>query len=229
MCRGWSGHVYKFRSSNGNRSTSWNIKQSHWWSLSASLKPTFNRAARLNAWSAVCSTIKMPYSICCFIKNGWMFLRKMGKWSGRSRYGTTMATRSRAAHSVGLYQPPSNRRPRNRDSIEPIDSSCTSTSMGPIRLGGCVGHTISPNFCIIVLRNGTCPLPPLSFRIGCSATKPLTGTERLKTKYKMNYKKSSKFIKFHFTAMATAYISLCRALIDSTWRVNPCDWSYDRS
>lgn len=179
MCRGWSGHVYKLRSSSGSKSTSWNIKQSHWCSFMASLKPTFSSDARLNAWSAVCSTIKMPYSICCFIKNGWMFFRNMGKWSARSRYGTTMATRSRAAHSVGLYQPPFSRRPRKRDSMDSIDSCCTSTSMGPIRLVGCVGHTSSPNFRIIVLKNWICPLASalaVSFPLGCS---PLFDTEGL--------------------------------------------------
>uniref|UniRef100_A0A915KAW5 Uncharacterized protein n=1 Tax=Romanomermis culicivorax TaxID=13658 RepID=A0A915KAW5_ROMCU len=48
ICRGCSGHVYKFRSSSGNKSTSWKMKHCQSYSFLASTKPTFNNLALLN-------------------------------------------------------------------------------------------------------------------------------------------------------------------------------------
>lgn len=131
ICRGWSGHVYKFRSSIGNKSISWNMKQSQWFIFSASTKPTFISAARLKSETASCSIKNMPYSICCFIRNGWIFARNIGKCVARSRYGITMATRSRAWHSFGLNQPPGKRAAANWCSTFSMDSKFTFTSIGP--------------------------------------------------------------------------------------------------
>lgn len=131
ICRGWSGHVYRLRSSIGSRSISWNIKQSQSESFNASTKPTFIKAARLNKPSATCSIRNIPYSICCFIRNGWRLARKIGKCDARSRYGITMATRSRAVHSEGLNQPPGRSWAAYRASIFFNVSSVVFTSIGP--------------------------------------------------------------------------------------------------
>lgn len=49
MCLGCSGHVYRFLSSSGSRSTSWKMKQSKGRSFKASTYPTFMSIARLKA------------------------------------------------------------------------------------------------------------------------------------------------------------------------------------
>lgn len=49
MCLGWSGHVYRFRSSSGRRSTSWKMKQSKLLRASASTNPTLSNMALLNS------------------------------------------------------------------------------------------------------------------------------------------------------------------------------------
>lgn len=131
MCLGWSGQLYKFRSSMGSKSMSWNMKQSQSPSFCDSTKPTFMSAARLNNPSVTCSITKIPYSICCFIRNGWMLARKIGKCCGRSRYGMMIATRSLALHSFGLYQPPGRNFPTKWDSITFISSSVVFTLMLP--------------------------------------------------------------------------------------------------
>lgn len=153
MCRGCCGHLYKLRSSNGIKSTSWKMKQSHLCICNATKNPTFMRAARLNKPSEICSTTKIPYSICCFISSGCMFFRKTGKWSARSRYGMTIATRSFGLHSCGLYQPPGSKRSRNRFSIEDIGSYSVSALIGPIKFGGVIGHAFKPNFVINFAKN----------------------------------------------------------------------------
>lgn len=159
MCRGWSGHVYKLRSSIGSKSISWKMMQSQSFILSASTKPIFMRAARLKRPSAICSTTKMPYSICCFIKNGWIFFRKIGKWWARSRYGMTMATRSFALHSIGLNVPPGNNLLRKRSSTRSNFSYDVSTSIGPCKSGGIGGQLFRPNEVINFCSNCFAPVP----------------------------------------------------------------------
>ncbi|CAH0694506.1 unnamed protein product [Spodoptera exigua] len=50
--------------------------------------------------------MNIPYSICCFIKNGCMWLRNTAKCCCRSLNGTMMATLCLAVQLGGLYLPP---------------------------------------------------------------------------------------------------------------------------
>ncbi len=134
LCLGWSGQLYKFRSSIGSKSISWNMKQSQSPSFCDSTKPTFINAARLNSPSVTCSMRNIPYSICCFIRNGWMLAKKIGKCWGLSRYGMIIATRSFAMHSVGLYQPPGSNFRRKWDSMTLMSSRVVFTSMLPTEI-----------------------------------------------------------------------------------------------
>lgn len=108
MCRGISEHVYKFRSSSGNKSMSWNIKHSQQSLLlfSASRNPMFMRRPRLNSSFSSGSTKYIAQSSCCLFRKGCMCRRKSFKLSSRFRYGMIKDTFVLDTHSLGWLNPP---------------------------------------------------------------------------------------------------------------------------
>lgn len=65
-----------------------------------------------------------------------------------------IAMRSIALHSCGLYHPPGNKTSRNCFSSDSSDEYSVLTSIGPVKLGGIVGHVFKPNVVISFVKKG---------------------------------------------------------------------------